>query len=111
MDANFVPIIFFLVTGLVIVSYYYFRSRERQLLIDKGLTPEQIREFFKYKKDHLIWLKIGVISILFGLGLGFGMMLEDIKGGDYWIPLFIFTFMGIGFVAAFFLARKYDTNQ
>ena len=72
------------------------------MLIEKGLSGEEIKKFFENKKDPFILLKIGIVSIFFGLGLGFGMMLEKSRagGGDYWVPLFLFTLTGLGFVVA-----------
>jgi hypothetical protein len=102
----FVPIVLFLVTGIVIVSFIYYKSKEKQLLIEKGFSPEQILELFKRKIDPYILMKIGIILFFFGLGLGLGMWLEDMNfnhkdyGNDYWIPLCMFTFTGVGFVLA-----------
>ena len=98
--AVFIPIITVLVVGLIIITYFYYRSRERQMLIEKGLSAEDIKQFFERKKDRFMMLKIGIISIAFGLGLGIGMMLEQSTRGEHWIPLFLFTFTGIGFVVA-----------
>ena len=100
--AVFIPIIFFLVVGLVLVISIFYKSKEKQMLIEKGLSGEEIKKFFENKKDPFILLKIGIISIFFGLGLGFGMMLEKSRagGGDYWVPLFLFTLTGLGFVVA-----------
>lgn len=104
--AVFIPIIMLLVIGLVLVTFFYFRSRERQMLIDKGLSAEQIKEFFDRKKDNLVLLKIGVIVIFFGLGLGLGMMLEDATQKEYWIPFGLFVLTGIGFVISNLVARN-----
>lgn len=104
--AVFIPIIITLVIGLVLVTYFYFRSRERQMLIDKGLSADQIKEFFDKKKDNFNLLKIGVIVIFFGLGLGFGMMLQDATSKEYWIPFSLFVLTGIGFVIANLVSRK-----
>ncbi|MCG6915312.1 hypothetical protein LJE86_15490 [bacterium BMS3Abin03] len=98
--AVFIPIIFFLVVGLVLVISIFYKSKEKQMLIEKGLSAEEIKKFFEDKRDPFILLKIGIISIFFGLGLGFGMMLEKSYSGDYWLPLFLFTFTGVGFVVA-----------
>lgn len=110
--AVFIPIIGLLVTGLVLVTYFFLRSRERQLLIEKGLSADQINQFFdnknKSKKDHFILAKIGIIAIAFGFGLGLGMMLEDATSKDYWVPFTLFTLTGIGFVAASLVARKLE---
>lgn len=104
--AVFIPIVMFLVIGLILVTYFYFRSRERQMLIDKGLSADQIKEFFDRKKDSLNLLKTGIIVFFFGLGLGFGMMLQDATDKEYWIPFSLFVLTGIGFVIANLVSRK-----
>ena len=104
----FIPIIFLLMTGLTLVTYFYLRSRERQMLIEKGLDAQSIKEFFENKKDPYRWMKIGIVCIGFGIGLGLGMYLEDATDKGYWIPLFLFVFTGIGFVVSNLLARKYE---
>ena len=104
--AVFIPIVLFLVIGLVIVIAIYYKSREKQLLIEKGLSAEEIKKFFEDKRDPFIMLKIGIISVFFGLGIGFGMMLERSNHGDYWVPLFLFTFTGVGFVIANLVGNK-----
>jgi ABC-type spermidine/putrescine transport system permease subunit II len=98
--AVFIPIIMFLVIGVILVVYFYLKSKEKQMLIEKGLSAEEIKKFFEEKRDGLWLMKIGVISIFFGFGLGFGMMLEDATSKEYWIPFSLFVVTGIGFVIA-----------
>ena len=98
--AVFIPIVMFLVVGLIMVTFIYYRSRERQMLIDKGLSAEEIKQFFQQKKDPFILLKIGIICIFFGLGLGFGLMLEDNTSKEYWVPFMLFVVTGLGFVVS-----------
>lgn len=100
-----------LIIGLVIATYFYFRSRERQMMIEKGLTVEQISELFKSKRNPYTWLKIGIIVIGTGLGVGLGVLADDIGLSEGFIPLFIITFIGIGFVAAFFVSRKFEKED
>lgn len=108
--AVFIPIVFFLVSGLIAVVYFYLRSRERQMLIEKNFDADSIKEFFDRKKnvDPFRLLKFGVICIFFGLGLGLGLILQDSTYKDYWVPLMLFTVTGIGFVAANLIAHKLD---
>ncbi len=109
--AVFIPIIFFLVVGLVFVVYFYLRSRERQMLIEKGLTAEEMKNYFERKKDPYVLLKIGIISVFFGLGLGIGMIYQDATDKGYYIPLFMFTLVGIGFIVANLASRKLDKRE
>ncbi|MBZ0200129.1 MAG: DUF6249 domain-containing protein [Ignavibacteriaceae bacterium] len=109
--AVFIPIIITLVAGLVFVTFIYFRSREKQMLIEKGMDAETIKSFYENKKDNYLMLKIGVISIAFGLGLGLGLMLEDWSGKDYWVPFFIFSFTGVGFVIGNLTAHRLEKKN
>jgi len=109
--AVFIPIVGLFVLGIILVSYFFFRSRERQLLIEKGMDAQAIKDFFEGKKDPFRLLKIGIITIAFGLGLGFGIMMEVEYGGGYWVPLLLFTVTGIGFVVANVVARKIEKNN
>jgi uncharacterized protein YneF (UPF0154 family) len=101
--AVFIPIVMFLVIGIIIVTFIYFRSKERQMLIDKGLSTEDIKLFFEQKRDPYVLLKIGIISIFFGLGLGLGMLSGN---EEVWLPMSIFIFTGGGFVVANILGNK-----
>ena len=108
-----IPIVFFIVAGLIWVSALYLKSREKQMLIEKGLTPDQIKEYFERKsifdnkkKDSFILMQIGIITVFFGLGLGLGLILQDLTDKDYWVVLFLFTLTGVGFIIANLVARK-----
>ena len=110
MDAGvigvFVPIIMTIVTGLVMVTFFYLRSKEKQMLIEKGLSSEEIKTFYDRKKiDPFILMKIGIVSIFFGIGLGFGLMLKEYTTMDFWIPFLLFVSTGIGFVLANIIGR------
>lgn len=109
--AVFIPIVTVLVIGIILVTYFFFKSKEKQLLIEKGMDAQSIKEFFEGKKDPLRLLKIGIITIAFGLGLGFGIMYEVDYGGGYWVPLLMFTLTGIGFVVANVVARRIEKNS
>jgi len=108
--AVFIPIVMFLVLGLIIVTAIYYKSKERQMLIDKGLSAEDMKKFFEQKRDPFILLKIGIISIFFGIGLGLGMILEDATSKEYWIPFSLFVVTGIGFVVANIFGNKLRNN-
>lgn len=109
--AVFIPIVITLVIGLVIVVHYFLQSKEKQMLIEKGLSTEEIKKFLEEKRDGLGLMKIGIISITFGIGLGFGMFMQDATTKEYWIPLSIFVATGIGFVLANLLSDKLKKNR
>lgn len=104
--AVFIPIIMFLIIGLIWVTFIFFRSKERQMLINKGLTAEEIKQFFYMKKDPFFLLKFGIISFFFGIGLGIGLILNDNTSKEYWVPLFLFTVSGLGFVISNLVGNK-----
>ena len=105
--AVFIPIIMVVVVGLVFVTYFYYRSRERQMLIEKGLSGEEIKQFFDKKRDYFILFKIGIIAIFFGIGLGLGMISgTDEATREMYMPASIFIFTGIGFVVANLVGNK-----
>ncbi len=115
-----VGIVFFLVTGIVIVTYLYFRSREKQMMIERGLSYEQMVELLKTKRDPYIMLKLGIITLSVGIGLGLGFLFEYLtryqvtyennytgyQTVDAWMPFWIVTMAGLGFIASFWVTRK-----
>ncbi len=109
----FIPIILFLVTGVILVTLIYYKSREKQMMIEKGLNPEEMNKFLERKGrlSPYTMLKIGIVTIFFGLGLGFGMMVEDYSGAEYVIPLFLFTLTGLGFVISFFVVDRLEKQK
>ena len=38
------------IPGLIILSYIYIKHRERMRLIEKGLTPDEIKNYFSSEK-------------------------------------------------------------
>ena len=102
----FIPIVLFLVVGLVLVTFFYFRSKEKQMMMDKGLSYEQMMELLKFKSDHLLTLKFGIIVVFFGLGLGLGYLFRGWTYDEEWMAFTIITMTGLGFVVAYLVARK-----
>ncbi len=113
--AVFIPIVMFLVLGLIIVTFIYYRSRERQMLIEKGLSAEDMKKFFEQKRDPFWLMKIGIICIFFGIGLGIGLMSGAEETREILTPTTIFIFTGLGFVIANIygnkLRRAYDLEK
>lgn len=115
-----VPIILFLTTGLVIISFFYLRMKERQSLIEKGLSAEQIQAMY-YKKPIVIrgymLLKIGLILVFFGLGLGVGSIFQVIgydwhnDATDTIMATSIFVFTGAGFIVANLIGKKLEKKE
>ena len=106
-----IPIIMFLVIGAVIVTFIYYRSREKQMVIERGLDIEFIKEIFKKNEYPYALLKSGIIILFFGLGLGIGLLMHVFTGVEEWIPFLIFVGSGLGFIAAYYAGRKAEDND
>ncbi len=115
---DIVGMIFFLVTGLVIVTYIFFRSKEKQMMIEKGLSIEQMMELLRTKRDPYLMLKLGIIILFVGLGIGLGFLFQqwtitsnvdkfsdhDVEGE--WMGFWVVAMTGLGFITAFLTTRK-----
>jgi len=100
-----VPMTFMLVTGIVFVVYFYLRSKEKQMMIEKDMSYEQMMEFMKSKRSPYTLLKVGIVTIFFGLGLGLGFLFENTMYDEDMMALAIFTMLGAGMVVAYFVGR------
>jgi hypothetical protein len=103
---DIVGIVFFLITGIVIVTWIFFRSKEKQMMIEKGLSYEQMVELLRTKRDPFLLLKLGILTLFVGLGLGLGFLFNNLTSYEEWIPFWIVTMTGLGFVAGFLVSRK-----
>jgi len=56
-------------------------------------------------------MKIGIISVAFGIGLGLGIGFGESGNRDYLIPFCIFVFTGIGFITANITGNKLDDKN
>ncbi|MFC2139562.1 DUF6249 domain-containing protein [Bacteroidota bacterium] len=111
--AIIVPVTFMLVTGIVLVTYFYLKSREKQIMIEKGMSYEQMVDYLKTRRNPYTLLKAGIITVAFGLGVGLGVILENAywSHDDGWPALTIFVFTGIGMIVAFFVTKKYELQD
>ena len=109
----FIPITLFLVCGLSLVTWIYFRSKEKQMMIEKGMSYEQMIEFLKSKRNPYNLLKLGIVVLFFGIGLGSGMLLEEYSefSEPVWISLLIFVGSGLGMITAFFVEYVLTKKQ
>jgi Na+/melibiose symporter-like transporter len=101
-----VGMVFFLVTGIVLVSWIFFRSKEKQMMIEKGLSYEQMVELLRTKRDPFLILKLGVLTLFVGFGLGLGFLFNNWTTYEEWIPFWIVTMTGLGFIFGFMISRK-----
>jgi hypothetical protein len=110
----FVPIIMFIVAGAIFITWIYYRSKEKQMMIEKGMSYEQMVEFLKSKRNPYTILKIGIVIAVSGIGIGIGSYIAENYGNDGLggiAALFIIVFIGLGFIAAFFATKKYEIEK
>ncbi len=107
----FIPIIMFLVIGVISVSYIYFKSKEKQMMIEKGMSYEQMIEFLRSKRNPYTWLKVGIVVMFFGIGLGVGLLIKEYTYVEEWVPFLMISFTGLGFVLAYLAERKFEKEN
>ena len=82
-----IAIIFtFGIPGVVIFWYLYMRHRERMRLIEKGVTPEEAKSYFKdmsngktpKPKNPYSSLKYGILLTFVGFGVAFANILSEL---------------------------------
>lgn len=116
-----VPLIIFLsvviptfVIGAVIATWLYLKSREKQMLINQGVPPEQIAELWKknVRSNPYLMLKIGIIVAFFGFALLLGNIFEEWLGLGDAVPVFVvFMFLGIGIIAASLIGKRLEEKD
>ena len=107
----FIPIIAIIVSGLVIVTHIYFTSKEKQMLIDKGSTPEELKLYFQKKSDSNLFLRAGIVFVFIGLGIAAGRMVEDMTTKEFYVPVFIISFFGIGLILSHFITNRQQNQK
>ena len=110
----FIPITLFIVAGTVLISWIYYRSKEKQMMIEKDMSYEQMVEFLKSKRNPYTLLKIGIVIAVSGIGIGIGSYIGENyphQGLGGIAALFIIVFIGLGFIGAFFATKKYEIEK
>jgi len=107
-----IPIIFFIVTGAVVITTLYFRSREREMILSKDYTAEELKLLLNpgdKKKGVLVVL--GIITATFGLGMLTGTIVKNLTGENDYIPFIMFIFVGAGLILSFYVREKLNKQK
>ena len=109
------------VTGMLATTLFFFsvaaiwgaiiftRHRERVLMIDKGLTAEEIRSLYNrsVRSRPLLALKWGIILISVGLAIAVSLVATEVYYVDDGIyAALIALFGGVGLVLFYQIAKK-----
>lgn len=105
-----IPIFITLIIGVIVSLSIYFRNREKQMLLEKGLSPDEMIKLLneKKQKDPNAWLKAGVLIIFFGIACSTAAYLGEEHENGALAALSFFFFTGIGCVANYFVSKKVD---
>lgn len=107
-----IPIILFLVTGAVIITALYLRSREREMILSKDYTADEIKSLLapgEKKKGALI--VTGILTLAFGLGMITGTLVKQATGVNDYIPFIMFTFVGAGLIVSYYVREKLNKKE
>ena len=105
-----IPIFFFICVVAIWGGFLLTRHKERMTMIDKGLTPEDVKALYQrspFRMNPLSSLKWGIVFVAVGLAVLVGMWLRNtyfIQDGVF--PGLIALFGGLGLIVFYVIAHK-----
>lgn len=107
-----IPIVMFIVTGAVIITFLFFRSREREMILAKDYTAEELMLLLNPgSKKKGVLVVLGILTASFGLGMLTGTIVKNLTGESDYIPFLMFIFVGIGLIASFYVREKLNKKE
>jgi len=107
-----IAIIFtFGIPGVIIFWAIQSKHRERMKLIEKGLTPEEVRDYFrdaeKKPKNPYSTLKWGILFLFLGIGFFIANILEyTLEVGEDFMPALLLFFGGAAFIVYYLIIKS-----
>ena len=115
MEPVIVSIVFFLTVMVIWGGIIATRHRERMVIIEKGLKPEEMKSLYspvrRFSVSPLSSLKWGLLLIMVGAALVLGMWLQQayyVQDGV--VPGLMAVFGGVALVIFYFIASKKKTE-
>lgn len=109
-----VPIFFFICLTLVWGGYYLSRHKERMTIIDKGLSPEDMKALYttwSRPSSPLSSLKWGILFCMVGLAILLGAWLHSMYFIEGWVfPGLIAVFGGAGLILFYWIASRKEAK-
>lgn len=103
------------IPGVIVLWYLYSRHRERMRLIEKGLTPEEVKSYFteaKKPKNPFNTLKWGILFLFVGLGIVISNLLYNVYDLDEGIGVgIVFVFGGAGLVLYYIIIASKEKKE
>ncbi len=107
-----IPIVMFIVTGAVIITFLFFRSREREMILAKDYSAEELMLLLNPgSKKKGVLVVLGILTASFGLGMLIGTMVHNATGENDYIPFIMFIFVGIGLITSFYVREKLNKKE
>lgn len=112
-----VAIIFtFGIPGVIIFWWLYTKHRERMRLIEKGLTPEEVKAYFAdaniKPKNPYSSLKWGILLTFLGAGIFLANLFEDLYDIEEGVMMgIIILSAGLGFLVYFAVVSSKIKNR
>jgi hypothetical protein len=112
-----IAIIFtFGIPGVIIFWAIQSKHRERMKLIEKGLTPEEVRDYFrnaeKKPKNPYATLKWGILFLFLGIGFFIANILEyTLEVGEDFMPALLLFFGGAAFIVYYLIVKSRENSS
>lgn len=112
-----VAIVFtFGIPGVIIFWWLYTKHRERMRLIEKGLTPDEVKAYFSETnskpRNPYSSLKWGILLTFLGIGIFLANLFEGIYDLEEGVMMgIIILFAGIGFLVYYGVVSSKLKNQ
>lgn len=112
-----VAIVFtFGIPGVIIFWWLYTKHRERMRLIEKGLTPDEVKAYFSETnskpRNPYSSLKWGILLTFLGIGIFLANLFEGIYDLEEGVMMgIIVLFAGIGFLVYYGVVSSKLKNQ
>lgn len=116
---NMIPIFGIIFTfgipGLIIFWAIYTKHKERMRLIEKGLTPEEVKQYFsdpEKPKNPYSGLKWGLILAFLGAGIIVSnIMYDKLQLSDGYTGGFVILSIGLGYLVYFIIVKSKTDND
>jgi len=117
---SFIPVVAIVFTfgipGVIIFWWLYTKHRERMRLIEKGLTPEEVKAYFAdantKPRNPYASLKWGILLTFLGLGIFMANLLEDLYYIEEGVMMGIIVLcVGLGFLSYYAMVSSKMKND
>lgn len=117
---SFIPVVAIVFTfgipGIIIFWWLYTKHRERMRLIEKGLTPDEVKAYFAdtntKPRNPYSSLKWGILLTFLGIGIFLANLFEDMYDIEEGVMMGIIVLCaGLGFLVYYAVVSSKIKNQ